>query len=159
MLINLPTAPPSWNLTRWSVRTSAETTAVVKATNKTATKQQTTRRMNSPPDGENDGRLIPAQQASRIQYFIFADEKEFFEGGRIRHGRVERAEDAHRRIKRFECLLLDDGGDAFADAAGSRVFVHDQHAIAMTRNGKDRIFVQRRQRSEIEHCRVDAFTR
>src|SRR5207237_3215149 len=63
--------------------------------------------------------------------FRFAGQKCLFERRRIRHGRVERPDDAHGRVQRFEGLLLDNRGDALADASSARVFVHDQNAIAV----------------------------
>ena len=50
---------------------------------------------------------------------------------RVWHRRVERAEDADRRVERLEGFFLDDRGEALADAAGPRVLVDDQHAAAV----------------------------
>jgi hypothetical protein len=52
-----------------------------------------------------------------ISRFSWAEER--LEWRRIRHRRVERADDAHRRVERLERLFLDDRGEALADAARS----------------------------------------
>ena len=75
---------------------------------------------------------------------------------RVRDGRVERADDPHRRVERLERLLLDDRGDALADAAGARVFVDDQHAAAVAGDAEDGVAVERRERAQVEHRRLDA---
>src|ERR671914_725497 len=85
ILINFPTAPPSWNLTRWSERMSAETTAEAEAMNKTAHRQTARRRISIPPRGSYNVWLVLMQQSRGRQYFIFADEKEFLEWGRVRN--------------------------------------------------------------------------
>ena len=62
--------------------------------------------------------------------------KNVLERRRVRHRRIERADDAHRRVERLERFLLDDRGEALADAAGARVLVDDQHAAAVPRDGQ-----------------------
>ena len=73
-----------------------------------------------------------------------ADQERLFERRRVRHRRVERAEDADGRVERLERLFLDDRGEALADAAGARVLVDDQHAAAVARDGEHRVAIERR---------------
>ena len=61
------------------------------------------------------------------------------------------------RVERFERLLLNDRGQALADAARLRVLVNDQDAVAVARDGEHGILVERREAAQIEHCGLDAF--
>ncbi len=47
-------------------------------------------------------------------------------------------------------------GEALADAAGARVLVHDEDAAAVARAGEHRLAIERRERSQVEHARLDA---
>ena len=60
------------------------------------------------------------------------------------------------RVERLERFLLDDRREALADAAGARVFVHDEHAAAVPREREHRRAVERRERAQIEHAGLDA---
>ena len=66
---------------------------------------------------------------------------------------------AHRRVERFERLLLDDRREALADAAGARVLVDDQDAVAVARDGEHGVAVERRERPQVEHRGLDAVGR
>src|SRR6476659_561458 len=61
---------------------------------------------------------------------------ELLERRRIRHRRVERADDADGRVERFEGFFLNDRGKAFANATGSHVLVDDQHLVTAARHRK-----------------------
>ena len=81
---------------------------------------------------------VSRQQPSRAFYLRLANQKELLERRRIRHRRVERAEDSDRRIELLERFFLNHCGDALADAAGARVLVDDQDAAAVAGDGEDR---------------------
>ena len=59
-------------------------------------------------------------------------------------------------VEPLERFFLNDGCDRFADAAGARVLVHDQHLARFPRHGENRRAVERRERSKIEHARMNA---
>src|SRR4029078_5036164 len=61
---------------------------------------------------------ITHQQSRGVRNVFFLDQGELLERWRVRHRRVESAEDPDRRVERFECLFLDDRGEPLADAAG-----------------------------------------
>src|SRR5207237_2516618 len=86
------------------------------------------------PVPNNDSGLklrLPRQQQPRGPLNVLLAWKEFFlQRRRVRHGRVERADDAHRRVEVLECLFLDDRRDRLAYGAGARVLVHDEDAVA-----------------------------
>ena len=102
-------------------------------------------------------RLILAQQSRSREHFWFTNKEELLERRRIRDRRIKRAENADGRIERFERLLLDDRGNAFANAAGARVLVNNLHAIAVARDRENRMLVERREAAEVEHRGFDAF--
>ncbi len=91
--------------------------------------------------------------------FRLTGQEEFFERRRIRHRRVERTEDADGGVERFERLFLNDGCDALADTAGTGVLMDDQHAVAVSGDGEDRVAIERRERAKVQHARLDAIER
>src|SRR6266487_6966755 len=99
------------------------------------------------------------QQSCSTLDLRIAREIELFQGRRVRNRRIEGADDADRCIEGFEGFLLDDGGEAFADAACARILVDDQHLMATARERQDSGTIQRHERSQIEHARFDAVLR
>src|SRR6185295_18750819 len=66
---------------------------------------------------------IRDQQSRRTLDERVARKIELFERRRIRHRGIQRADDADRRVERFEGFFLNDRGKAFANATGSHVLV------------------------------------
>ena len=83
------------------------------------------------------------------------DQVSLFERRRVRHRRVECPENADRRVERLERLLLDDRGEALADAAGAGVLLDDQHPIAVAGDAQHRFAIERHQRPQVQHARLD----
>src|SRR6185312_7399885 len=100
--------------------------------------------------------LVREQQPRRALDLGLAGQEEGLEWWRVRHRRVERPEDPDRGVEPLERFLLDDRGDALADAAGSRVLVDDEDAAAMAGEGENRRSIDRRERAEVEHRHADA---
>src|SRR2546423_9057805 len=95
---------------------------------------------------------LPRQQQPRGPLNVLLARKEFLlQRRRIRHGRVERADDAHGRVEVLEGLFLDDRRDRLADRAGASVLVDDEDAVAVPREGEDGLAVERRDGPQIEH--------
>ncbi len=86
----------------------------------------------------------------------FAWQKHFFERRRVRNRRIERADDADRRVEPFEALLLNHRGERLADAARPRVLVHDHHAAGVPRDREHGVEIERREPAQIEDGRFDA---
>ena len=63
---------------------------------------------------------------------------------------------ADRRVEPLERFFLDDRGEALADAAGARVLVDDQHAVAVPRDGQHRRAIERHERAQVEDGGLDA---
>src|SRR5437660_12691761 len=74
---------------------------------------------------------VREQEPSGALDSILARQVERFERRRVRDGRVERADDAHRRVEAFERLFLNQRGEAFANPAGARVLVDDQDLVTV----------------------------
>ena len=88
--------------------------------------------------------------------FAFRRQIRVFERRRIRHRRIQGADDADGCVQELEGLLLDDRRDAFTDPAGPRVLVHDQHSTAAFNERQNRVPIEGHQRTEIENRRLMA---
>src|SRR6266404_5991434 len=81
----------------------------------------------------------------------------FFEGRRVRHRRVQRSHAHERPIKIMEGLFEKYRRNLARDSAGLRVFVHDQAFVGLFHGIQNRLFIQRKQRAQINHFGFDAF--
>src|SRR2546426_3215013 len=87
---------------------------------------------------------------------ILVRQVERFERRRVRDGRVERADDAHRRVEPFEGLFLNLRGEAFTNPAGARVLVDDQNFVTMSGDGEERLAIERHEAAKIDDARLHA---
>src|SRR5213078_4553086 len=94
---------------------------------------------------------VADQQPRRALDLGLRRQERLLERRRIRNGSVERADHTNGRVERLEGLLLDDRGEALADAAGARVLVDDKDPAAVPRYGEERLLVERREPSQVEH--------
>src|ERR1700687_2456004 len=92
------------------------------------------------------------EQPGRPLDFFFRGQEELFERWRIGHRGIQSADDPDGRVQVLERLLLQDRGEALADAAGARVFVHDQDAMAVPRDGQKRVSIERYQAAQVENA-------
>src|ERR1700693_4871040 len=88
--------------------------------------------------------------------FFLRGQEELFERRRIRHRGIESADDPDGSVEMLEGLLLEDRREALADAAGARVFVHDQDPVAVPRDGQKRVSIQRYQAAQVENASLDS---
>src|SRR5712691_9283373 len=104
---------------------------------------------------DGTSRSIPHQQSRGLFDLLLAWKKRLFEWRRVWHRGIKGRDDADWSIEPFECLFLDDRRQRLADAASPRVLVHDKHFANLTRKGEHRVAIQWRERSQIEHARLD----
>src|SRR6185436_20580760 len=103
--------------------------------------------------------LVRDEKPRRALDAILAGEELVLEGRGVGDGSVQGADDAHGTVEILERLLLDDRGEALADAAGARVLVRDEHLAAVPPDGQERVAVERGEAAEVEHGRLDAVLR
>src|SRR5581483_10682451 len=102
---------------------------------------------------------VREQQPRRALHVRFARKVELFERRRIWNRRIECSDNPNGCVEKFEGFFLDDGGDAFADAAGSRILVDDQDAVTTAREGKDRGAVERHEAAQVKDAGMHAVLR
>src|SRR5438477_7869213 len=102
---------------------------------------------------------IREQQPRGALDSIFARQIKRFERWRVRDGRVERADDAHRRVEPFESLFLNQRGEAFTNPPGARVLVNDQDLVTVSGDGEERLAIERHEAAKVEDARLHAVVR
>src|SRR6266581_36081 len=94
--------------------------------------------------------LVRGEQSRGALDLCLARQEGFLERRRIGNGSVESADDADGGVEILEGFLLDDGGEAFSDRAGARVFVYEEHAATMAREREQRVAIERNEAAQVE---------
>ncbi len=84
-------------------------------------------------------------------------EDRFFELWRVGDRRIERADAADGRVEILEQLAGDARRNLCTEPARQLILVRDDHAVGLLHQGRDGFPVVRRDRSQVEHRRRDAF--